>query len=230
MSVNKNDFAALWNAPAIRIGTMTLLLPMLLAFLPNVYLYLQYGAIPPLGAALKAWGMIAMMFGAFYIVEPISYYPVLGMTGTYMSFLSGNISNLRLPCSAVAQDAVGVETGTPEAEIISTLGIAGSILTNLFFVSLAAVVGAELLRMLPDAVVECFKSYTIPAVFGATFGQFVVKFPLIGAIAVFICVLFFFGAPLVGLGFLTQPWIVLIFAIFGTMFVTRVLYKSGLLK
>lgn len=229
MSTNKETFNALWNGPVIRTGVITLSLAIVMSFLPNTYLYIKYGAIPPLGAALEAWGMIAMMFGAFYVVEPVSYYPILGMSGTYMSFLSGNISNVRVPCSAIAQDTVGVETGSPEAEIISTLGIAGSIVTNLVFVSLAALLGAEFLKLMPDFVVAAFKTYTVPAVFGATLGQFFVKFPFIGVIALAISAFFFFGAPLIGLAVLTKPWIVLIFAIFGTMGITRMLYKAKIL-
>lgn len=240
MSANRETFDALWRGPVIKTGVTTLGIAITMCFLPNVYLYVKHGAIPPLNAALEAWGMIAMMFGAFYVVEPVSYYPILGMSGTYMSFLSGNISNVRVPCSAVAQDTVGVETGSPEAEIISTLGIAGSIITNLIFVSLAALLGAGFLEMLPDSIVLAFKTYTVPAVFGATLGQFFVKFPLIGVIALVISAFFFFVVPYMisfitnpelieFFKFFTQAWVVLIFAIFGTMAITRKLYKAKIL-
>ncbi|NCC96589.1 MAG: hypothetical protein EOM02_07090, partial [Synergistales bacterium] len=121
---DKTGFDSLWRGPAIRIGRFTVLVTAALTFLPCVYLYLAHGAFPSMAVAMKSWAMIASIFGAFYIVEPVSYYPILGLTGTYISFLTGNIGNLRVPCSAVAQDVVGVEPGTPEAEIISTLGLA----------------------------------------------------------------------------------------------------------
>ncbi|MFQ8729689.1 MAG: hypothetical protein ACLSAC_03830 [Enterocloster bolteae] len=50
--------------------------------------------------------------------------PILGIPGTYLTFLSGNTSNMRVPCSSVAQEAAGVEMGTEEGSIISTIGIA----------------------------------------------------------------------------------------------------------
>jgi hypothetical protein len=209
-----------WKRPIVKIGAVTLLLAAVLSFLPCLYLYVVHGVFPPLSVALKAWGLIAAIFGAFYIVEPISYYPILGLAGTYMSFLSGNISNLRLPCSAVAQEVVGVKAGTREAEIVSTLGIAGSVITNLVFVTLGAVAGFVLLGMLPDPVVTAFEVYTVPAIFGAVFGQFALRHPSIAAIALPIpLILFlFFHAP---------DWVVILGSVFGTIAISRILYIKG---
>lgn len=44
---------------------------------------------------------IISSFGVLWFVEPISYYPVVGQIGTYMAFLSGNISNMRVPCASM---------------------------------------------------------------------------------------------------------------------------------
>jgi hypothetical protein len=212
----------------VRTGVVFVLIPMFMCFLPNLYLYMAHGVFPPLGVALKAWGMIAAIYGAFYIAEPISYYPVLGLTGTYISFLSGNISNLRLPCSAVAQESVGVEPGTPESEIVSTLGLAGSVLTNLLFVSLAAVAGAAILGLLPVPVQNAFKTYTVPAIFGAMMGQFGAKAPILAVFSFAIPMLLLYAAPMAGLGFLSAPWIVIMASVFGTVAMARVLFNRGL--
>ena len=65
-----------------------------------------------------------------------------------MAFLSGNISNMRLPCAMVAQEVTGVKPGTKEGELMATIGIAGSIVTNLIFVTLGAIGGTLLLLSL----------------------------------------------------------------------------------
>ena len=59
-----------------------------------------------------------------WFVEPISYFPIVGVAGTYMAFVSGNISNLRIPCAMIAQKAAGVEPGTDRGSIVATLGMA----------------------------------------------------------------------------------------------------------
>ena len=228
-TVNHEEFERIWKGPAIRIGIVTVVVPMLMCFLPNVYLYVVHGVFPPWGVAFKAWGMIAAIFGAFYIVEPISYYPILGLTGTYISFLSGNIGNLRVPCSAVAQEVVGVEPGTPEAEIISTLGITGSVITNLFFTTLAAIAGATLLSMLPVSIANAFKNYTVAAIFGAMFGQFTLKYPQLGIVGLGIPVALALGAPALGIPFLAQTWVLIVASVFGTILVGRIFYKAHII-
>lgn len=56
-----------------------------------------------------------------WFVEPISYFPVVGAAGTYMAFLSGNISNMRIPCASMAQVAADVEPGTEKDLLLQPL-------------------------------------------------------------------------------------------------------------
>lgn len=224
MSINQTEFNKLWKGPVVRTGVITVIIPMLMCFLPNLYLYLKHGVFPDFGTAMNAWGMIATIYGAFYIVEPVSYYPILGLTGTYISFLSGNIGNLRVPCSAIAQEAVGAKSGTPESEIASTLGICGSVITNLFFVSLAAVAGAALLGMFPEPVQQAFKLYTVPAIFGAMLGQFGSKMPSLIVFSLGIPFFMLYVAPRIGLTFLATPWLVIMASVFGTIAIGRFFY------
>jgi hypothetical protein len=167
----------------IKIGRWTVLLAVPLCFLPAVYLWMRYGALPPLGAILTGWFLIATIYGSWYVVEPISYFPILGLSGTYMSFLSGNIMNMRVPCAAVAQEVMGVQSGTKEAELVATIGIAGSIITNLIVVTIAAVAGNILFKYFPPAIVKAF-DYVLPSIFGALFAMYAIKFPKYGVFAI----------------------------------------------
>lgn len=100
-----------------------------------------------------------------------------------MAFLSGNIANMRVPCAVVAQDVVGVEAGTPEAEIVATLGMAGSIITNIIVVTIAAFAGKTLFNYFPPIVIESL-DYVLPAIFGALFSLFAVKYPKYGVFGI----------------------------------------------
>lgn len=224
--MNQNDFNSTWNVPVNRIGRVTLLAAVLLSFVPLGYLYITEGVLPEFQTALASWGMIATIFGAMYFVEPLSFYSVLGLSGTYMSFLSGNIGNLRLPCAALALDITGTEPGTQEAEVVSTLGIAGSMITNIIGVTLGAIIGAQVIGVLPEAVVEGLKSFTAPAIFGAMFGQFAMKFPKLSIFGLGIPVAIRLIAPT------TPAYFIIIPAVFGTMLIARLFYnmekkKSG---
>lgn len=210
MEANEQSYEQAFTKPVIRAGSATLLLAIPLCFLPVAYLWLKYGAIPPLAAILQGWFLIASVYGSWYIVEPISYFPILGMSGTYMSFLSGNIANMRVPCSAVAQEVIGVEAGTKKAEIVSTLGIAGSIITNLIVVTIAAIAGNLLISYFPPVIVSAF-DYVLPAIFGALFVMFAIKFPSFGVFAIAV------GIFLLGVVKVLPPWVVIPVNIFSTI-------------
>ena len=144
-----------WTRPVVRIGMITMLSACILSFLPLVYLYIVYGVYPKLSTAITAWGLIAAVFGAMYFVEPISYYPILGLAGTYMSILSGNVSNLRLPCSAMAQEVLGVKEGTRQAELIGTMGIIGSIIVNFCCCNPCSLCGLFVDQVVPTSRGRC---------------------------------------------------------------------------
>lgn len=222
--IGKGEFEQKWNAPVIKIGRITLLSAVVFSFFPSLYLYFAHGVFPPMGTALKAWGMIAATFGAFYIVEPISYYSVLGLSGTYMSFLSGNIGNLRLPCAAMALEITETESGTQEAEIVSTIGIAGSIIVNILATTLAAFVGAKVISILPELAVTALSTFTAPAIFGAMFGSFAIKYPKLALPGLGIPVALRLIAPNL------PAYILIIAAVFGTMGISRVMYTKGMIE
>ena len=170
-----DQYAKSFTKPSIRIGTITVLLAMLGSFFPNIYLYLAYGVWPDASHMFSAWGSIAMAFGAFYLVEPISYFPVFGPTGTYIGILSGNISQIRLPAASTAQDVLGVEPSSHKGEVVGILAICGSVVTNILFLTVAVVAGSTLLAFLPESVTSAMANYILPSLFGACFASMAVK-------------------------------------------------------
>lgn len=162
--------------PVVFWGRITNLLACLLSFLPAIYLWVFYDAVPPLSAVIAASSAVILGFsGVLWIVEPISYFPIMGIPGTYMSFLSGNISNLRVPCSTMAQEAAGVEEGSDEGGVIATLGVGISIIINLAVMVVGVIVGGQIVAAFPPVVHTAFESYILPAVYGGVFAQFALK-------------------------------------------------------
>ena len=153
-----------------RIGVITGFLGVLASFAPALVLAVVYGILPRPAAFISA----ASTFGILWFVEPVSYFAVLGPVGTYMAFLSGNISNMRVPCASMAQVSAGVQPGTEEGSIISTLGMAVSIVLNISILTIGVILGSSVLSMLPDSVREGL-NYLLPALFGALLVQFGIK-------------------------------------------------------
>ncbi len=197
-------------------GRITLFGAWLCSFLPPLYLAVVHGVLPDFEVIAKAFSMIASVMVVSWIVEPIAYFPIVGITGTYMSWLAGNISNMRVPVSALAQSAAGVEEGTSEGDIISTLGIGISVIVNLVILVLAVLFGQQIINSLPQSVQVAFK-FILPAVFGAILANFALRDYKLGLFA--LCMAF-------GLTTLKMPsFIVLPVCVFGTIIVGILKFK-----
>lgn len=157
---------------AHRIGRLTLGIAMLLCFTPALYLSFVLDAFPGIGPIMTGFLAIAAFVGIMWVVEPISYFPVLGVCGTYMSFLSGNIGNMRMPVVIACQSAIEAETGSRKAELAAVIGIAVSVLVNLIFLIALVLIGGALIAVLPGAVADAIKGYTLPALYGAVLIMF----------------------------------------------------------
>ncbi|CCL35139.1 hypothetical protein I5976_07820 [Clostridioides difficile] len=207
----------------IRYGRLTLSLGIIAALVPGIILSFGFGIMPPISALLASTMAIVSMSAPNYIIEPVSYSPILGIPGTYMSFLSGNISNMRLPCSIAAQKAAEVESGTEEGSIISTIGIAVSILVNISILTIGVILGGSVLSKIPDEVVGKL-NLILPALFGSVFGQVFLQDKKLGLVAIVISVL---TIILSKQGIIPQSLVVLI-CVFGTILIARAMYKDKL--
>ena len=221
--MNNKDRMAAWKKACTKIGRPTNLIAIVTSFLPVLYLCIRYNCWPDMSTLLTAWGMTVVAFGAFYIVEPVSYYASLGTSGTYLSFLSGNISNIRMPCASIAQDQTESEPGTIQAEVVSTMAICGSIITNLIGVTLAAFIGSAIVSLLPEVVSTGLKTYAATAIFGAALGNFVVKAPKLGACTVAVAVILMLIKWVIPI----PVWVIIICCVFGSVGIARILYVKN---
>jgi predicted branched-subunit amino acid permease len=137
-----------------------------------------------------------------------------------MSFLSGNIGNLRLPASVAALQAADIEPGTDQGTIIATMGVAVSIIVNVLMLTIGVILGSSVLSLLPKSVVLALNNI-LPALFGAMLAQQFVPNPKIGCVAVVLAggmlLLNKFGF----LGFLpgNPVYAVIIVAVFGSILI-----------
>jgi hypothetical protein len=164
-------------------GRITMIGAFVLSFLPVLYLSVFHNVQPPFSMILSSVGLIAFVMLASYLIEPISYFPILGISGSYMSWLAGNIFNLRVPVSIVAQNSAGVREGTPEGDIISTLGMGVSVFVNLIILAVSVLLGTQILQAVPDVASEAL-SYILPAIFGAFLFVFALRSPKIAAFSI----------------------------------------------
>lgn len=208
-----------FTQPIHRVGRWTNLVAALLMFLPSIWLYLQYGFFPPMDHIVYGMTLALIYAVPFWIIEPIAYYPTLGNAATYMSFLAGNISNMRLPCAAVAQEVLGVEEGSNKGELVATVGISISIWLSIIAVFIAALATGWIIQTFPEWWQTAFKSYLLPAVFGAVFGQFALRGWKYAPAALILAV----GMLLLK----WPPYVVIPVTVIGTIVFGRLIYRRG---
>ncbi|MDW7671671.1 MAG: hypothetical protein SCK57_12555 [Bacillota bacterium] len=208
----------------IRWGRITNVLGLLLSFGPALVLAVYFRIVPPVSAIITGFISIASAVGVLWFLEPISYFPIVGVAGTYMAFLTGNISNLRIPSAAIAQSVAKVDPGTEEGSIIATLGMAVSVIVNIVILALGVLAGTTLLANLPPAALQAL-NYLLPALFGALFIQFTLNKPKLAPIAITIAL---FATLMVRRG-IFPFYLPTLVSVFGTMFIGIALYKKKLL-
>ena len=207
---------------SIKWGRLTSLLGVVASFVPLAVLAIVFDIMPALDAIVAAATIRISACVVYYFVEPISFQPVLGIPGTYMAFLSGNISNLRVPCSSVAQKAAGVEEGTPEGAVLSTIGVAVSIVVNLLILTAGVLLGAQIIAMIPEYLVNALV-YLVPALYGAMLMQMVLYAPKIAAIAVPLGII----TLVISKTGLFDSSVAILISVFGSIIIGRMLMKTG---
>lgn len=182
MEKTKSVFKGEFLPYIIKWGRGLNLFGVLLSFGPCIALAIM-GIFPPIAPLLAGLAVQLPSVMSAYFYEPISFFAVLGIPGSYMSFLSGNISNMRVPCSAVAQSAAGVEEGSDEGTIIATIGIAVSIIVNLVILTVGVVLGAFILKILPPEV-QAALNLLLPALFASLLANGIVNNPKLAMISI----------------------------------------------
>ena len=177
-----------------RIGTLIALIYMI--GLPFVVLSV-YGCMPSLGEVINI-GTISflMIYIPVGISEAISYTPILGAS-SYLTFITGNIMNLKLPVAVNAMKITKKEPNTPEGEAISSVAVAVSSIMTVIILALAALLSTWISPVFELPSVKTASNYLIPALFGSlTLGLFgstntgkkVVKNGVMGVLPVIILV------------------------------------------
>ena len=185
-----------------------------------------FGAAPDWGALALGLLATAPMYWTIGVVETITYVPMLGAGGSYLSFVTGNIANLKLPCALNALEQNEVSASSEEGEIISTIAIAVSSIVTTLVIALGVICIVPLTPILEAPVLEPAFAQMLPALFGGLGVAFISKnWKLAIAPVSLILVLFMFVPALnAGPGGVMVPVGVLF-----TLAVARILYKKGVL-
>lgn len=166
---------------------------------------------------------VVPLYWAVGIVEAFSYMPMLGAGGSYLGFITGNMSNMKVPVALNAMSAEKVQQGTEEGDVISTISIAVSSLVTLAVIVIFIILMVPLTPVFSNPSLQPAFNNVVPALFGGLMVAFMSRTPKVAVPVILITSALFIAVPaLKGI----YPIILPIVAVAAIGY-SRILYKKG---
>ena len=206
-----------------RIWNLTVM-ALLLAF--PITVAVLFGAMPDWKALITGLIATAPMYWAVGAIEVVTFVPMLGAGGSYLGFVTGNISNLKLPCALNALEQNEVSANSEEGEVISTIAIAVSSIVTTIIIVIGVVLIVPLTPILQHPTLQPAFDQILPALFGGLGVAFVSKNWKLALAPIALMLVLFIFVPALNAG--TVGIMVPVSALF-TIAIGRILYKRGVL-
>ena len=188
-----------------------------------VAICVHYNAWPELSAVLKGLLGVAPIYWTVGVIEVITYTPMLGVGGTYLAFVTGNLTSLKAPSALSAMESCDVKPGTEEGEVVSTLAIATCTIVTTLVLGAGVFLLAMISPILDSPALKPAFDNILPALFGGLGVVYVSKnWKLALAPLAFMVALFLAVPSLAGSVGVLVPVGVLI-----ALGAARIMYKKG---
>lgn len=193
-----------------------------------------YGVWPTFKQMLPGAVAILSVNVPVCIAEVGSYTPVLG-SSSYLTFATGNLMNLKIPCALNAQKVAKVEQNTTEGDAIALISTCVSSIVTLIVLFIGVLLITPLTGILQNEYISTASNYLLPSLFGCMMlgmigrgnGKTYVKNKLLIVVipAVIVSVLTIMGIASTGMAGL-----LILVMIPVTILCARVLWKIGIVK
>lgn len=206
-------------------GRVWMLTAFLMMIMVPTVICVYYDAWPSFSAVAKALLGVAPIFWTVAVIEVITFTPMLGSGGAYLAFVTGNLTNLKVPCALYAMENAKVKQGTLEGELISTIAIAVSSIVTVLIIALGVLMLAPLTPLLNSETLKPAFDNILPALFGGLAVIYVSKNWKIALSPLIFMIVLFISVPSLGRS-------VSIFVPVGAIIaigMARLLYRKGLI-
>lgn len=163
----KQKFFEEFNNSLHRIGRVTMVLMIGLLLMVPIAFGMLNDLSPDWSGFVNGIIKVAIIYYPTSIVEFLIYTPMLGVGGSYLSFITGNVTNMRIPCAMNAASIAKTQPGTAEHEIISTIAVATSAITTTVVILLGVICLVPLQPVLQNPALQPAFNNVVPALFGA---------------------------------------------------------------
>ena len=193
-------------------------IPALICYHLNVF--------PKAELVFKGLATVAVVFYPTAILEVLTYTPLLGTGGTYLGFVTGNITNLKLPVALSAMENAKVEPNTEKGEVISTISIAVSSIVTTVIIAVCVILFRPVLHNITDkdsVFAPAFQQVT-PALFGALCASYLAKHWKISILPILSLVIVLLFSGKLGTGVLIPVGVVI------SLLGAHIMFKKGWLN
>lgn len=191
----KEQFFTEFNNSLHRLGRLMLVVSLILLLSVPFVIGALNQVMPGLGGFLSGIAKVGVIYIPVAIVEFLIYTPMLGVGGSYISFLTGNVTNMKIPCAMNARDMAGTTVGTPENEIISTISTATSAIVTTLVIVVGVLMIVPLQPVLQSETLLPAFNNVVPALFGALGLKYFSKSPKIALIPLLLMALLCIFVP-----------------------------------
>ncbi|NUL45881.1 hypothetical protein F7P69_11855 [Cellulosimicrobium funkei] len=178
-----------FDATTSRWGRLTMLVGLVFSLAGPLYLVFFADLGITAAQLFTAFIAVAGTFFVIWIIEPITYFPMLGPASMYQAFMIGNISNKLLPSALIAQASIGAKPGTARGGLAAVMAISGAAMVHLLsLLVFVGLLGTWLISVVPEDVTNVVRTYVLPAVLGAVIIQAIVSLKQVRATVVAVVV------------------------------------------
>lgn len=178
-----------------RLGRAMLIAAVLLLVAVPFVIGAVNGVMPEGKGFISGFAKVGIIYIPVAIVEFLVYTPMLGVGGSYLTFLTGNVTNMKIPCVMNASDIAGTQMGTAENEIVSTISVAASAVVTTLVIVAGVILLVPLQPFLQSPVLLPAFDNVVPALFGALGLKYFSKSPQIAVVPVLLMTLLCIFVP-----------------------------------
>ena len=181
------------------------------------------GVRPELAKIAKGLATVALVFYPTAVIEVLTYTPLLGTGGTYLGFVTGNITNLKMPVALSAMESAKVDANSDEGEVISTISIAVSSIVTTAIIAIFVLLFRPILKEITgegSVFAPAFQQVT-PALFGALCASYLAKHWKISILPIVLLTVILIFAGTMGTGVLIPIGVVV------SLLGAHIMYKKG---
>ena len=186
---------------------------------------IAFDAWPDWKAVLGGLLGVAPIFWTVGFIEVMTFVPMLGTAGSYLAFVTGNLTNLKVPAALNAMENAKAKPGTEEGKVFSTIAVATSSIVTTIVIALGVALLVPLTPVLNSPTLKPAFDNILPSLFGGLAVVYISKnWKISIAPLVFMLTLFLLVPSLSGSVGVLVPVGSLV-----AIGAARVLYKKGML-